>query len=86
MPTVFQNLRGYRFFFFSLDRGEPMHIHVAKGRGYAKFWLHPVELVRSRNFRSHELNEIAQLIEEHKAALERSWHEHFGKEDRTSSG
>ena len=27
MPTVFENLQGYRFFFFSLDRGEPMHIH-----------------------------------------------------------
>jgi hypothetical protein len=29
MPTVFANLRGYRLFFFSIDRREPMHIHVA---------------------------------------------------------
>ncbi len=80
MPTVFPNLRGYRFFFFSLDRGEPMHIHVAKGHGYAKYWLQPLALARSRNFRSHELNEMAKLIEEHRQEIERKWNEHFGRE------
>jgi hypothetical protein len=70
MPTVFENLRGYRFFFFSLDRGEPIHIHVAQGRGYAKFWLRPQELAKSRNFRGHELNEIARVIEEHREEIE----------------
>jgi hypothetical protein len=80
MPTVFRNLRGYRFFFFSLDRGEPIHIHVAKGRGYAKFWMRPVELARSRNLRSHELNAIVELIEENQEEIERRWNEHFGRE------
>ena len=80
MPTVFRNLRGYRFFFFSLDRGEPMHIHVARDRGYAKFWMRPVELARSRSFRSHELNVIAKLIEENREEIERRWNEHFGRE------
>jgi hypothetical protein len=80
MPTVFHNLRGYRIFFFSLDRGEPMHIHIAKGRGYAKFWMRPLELARSRNFRSHELNEIAKLIEANREEIERRWNEHFGRE------
>jgi hypothetical protein len=80
MPTVFANLRGYRLFFFSIDRGEPMHIHVAKQRGYAKFWLRPLTLERSRNFRGHELNEIARLIEEHRDEIERKWRGHFGRE------
>lgn len=80
MPTVFRNLRGYRFFFFSLDRGEPTHIHVAKDRGYAKFWMRPLELARSRSFRSHELNVIAKLIEENREEIERRWNEHFGRE------
>jgi hypothetical protein len=79
MPTVFHNLRGYRFFFFSLDRGEPMHIHVAKDRGYAKYWMRSLQLARSRNFRSHELNEIAKLIEEHRDEITKSWNEHFGR-------
>ena len=80
MPTVFENLHGYRFLFFSLDRGEPMHIHVAKDRKYAKYWLQPIELARSRNFRSHELNEIRKLIEEHRPEIERRWRQHFGRE------
>ena len=67
-------------FFFSLDRGEPMHIHVAKARGYAKYWMQTLELARSRNFRSHELNEIAKLIEQNREEIERRWHEHFGRE------
>jgi hypothetical protein len=81
MPTVIHNLKGYRFFFFSIDRGEPIHIHVSKGRGYAKFWLNPVELARSRNFRGHELNEIIVLIEENREQIERSWREHFSGEN-----
>jgi hypothetical protein len=80
VPTVFANLKGYRFFFFSLDRGEPIHIHVAKQRGYAKFWLRPLELEKSRNFRAHELNEIARLIEEHRDEIERKWRDHFSRE------
>ena len=79
MPTVFENLRWYRFFFFSLDRGEPIHIHVAKDRGYAKFWLQPLELAKSRNFRGHELNEIARLIEDHREKIEARWNHHFGR-------
>lgn len=60
--------------------GEPIHIYVAKQRGYAKFWLRPLELEKSRNFRAHELNEIAQLTEEHRDEIQRKWRDHFGRE------
>ncbi|HXK59356.1 MAG TPA: DUF4160 domain-containing protein [Acidobacteriota bacterium] len=50
MPTIART-RGYRFFFFSLGRTEPIHVHVDKGDAYAKYWLRPVTLVRSRAFR-----------------------------------
>ncbi|MGI8896686.1 MAG: DUF4160 domain-containing protein [Casimicrobiaceae bacterium] len=43
--------------------------------------MHPLALARSRNFRSHELNEVARLIEEHRDEIARKWHEHFGRED-----
>ncbi len=79
MPTVVRNVKGYRFFFFSLDRSEPIHIHVSKGNGYAKFWLDPIELARSRNFRSHELEGKKRLVEENVEETERRWHEHFGR-------
>ena len=57
-----------------------MHIHVAKQRGYAKYWLRPLLLARSRNFAGHELNEIARLIEVHRHEIETKWRDHFGRE------
>lgn len=58
-----------------------MHVHVAKDRGYAKYWMRPLALAHSRNFRSHELNEITRLIEDNRAEIERRWNEHFGREN-----
>jgi hypothetical protein len=58
-----------------------MHIHIAKGRGYAKYWIRPFQLAKSRNFRSHELSEITQLIDEYRQEIEGKWNEHFGRED-----
>lgn len=76
MPTVLRT-RGYRFFFFSSDWAEAPHIHAEKGDGYAKFWLDPVALARSRGFRSHELTELARLVAENRALFQEKWNEHF---------
>ena len=77
MPTVLR-VKGYRFFFFSLEGHEPPHIHVESAESFAKFWLGPVALAKSRGFRSGELSEIQRLIEENLVLLEERWHEHFG--------
>ena len=76
MPTVLR-VKGYRFFFFRAEGQEPPHIHVEKAGSYAKFWLEPVSLVRSRRFRSHELTEIRDIVVEYKVVFEEKWHEHF---------
>ena len=34
--------------------------------------MQPLSLARSRNFRSHELNDVARLIEEHREEIERN--------------
>lgn len=78
MPTVLR-VEGYRLFFFSMEGSEPVHIHVEKGSGYAKFWVDPVVLARSRGFRSHELTEIRAIIEENLELIQERWHEHFGE-------
>jgi len=78
MPTVLR-YRGYRFFFFSLDRSERPHIHVEKGDNYAKFWLKPVCLAGSRGFRDHELNDIAAIVENNITILEGKWNEYFSR-------
>jgi len=76
MPTVLR-VKGYRFFFFSLEGREPPHIHIEHGEKYAKFWLTPVSLVRSKGFRSHELTRVQKLVEENRDLFEEKWHEHF---------
>jgi hypothetical protein len=77
MPTVLR-IKGYRFFFFSLEGHEPPHIHIESAERVAKFWLRPVALAKARGFRRNELSEIRRLVEENVVLLEERWHEHFG--------
>jgi hypothetical protein len=78
MPTVLR-VAGYRFFFVSLDRSEPPHIHVKREKKVAKFWLDPVVLERTGGFSRVEINKILKLVEEHREHLLESWYEFFGR-------
>ena len=62
MPTVLR-VAGYRFFFYSNERGEPAHIHVEQAERTAKYWLDPLELAESHGFRSQELAEIIGRVD-----------------------
>ena len=77
MPALLR-VRGYRFFFFSMEGREPPHIHVAHAGRYAKFWLEPVALADVRGFRDHELTEIRVLVERNRSLFQRKWDEYFG--------
>ncbi len=76
MPTVLE-VGPYRFFFYSGDKDEPLHIHVERERNKAKFWLDPVRLQSSGGFNRTEINQIQRLIEENKEHLVRSWNDYF---------
>ncbi len=76
MPLALR-VKGYRFFFFSLEGTEPPHIHVEQAERYAKFWLNPVSLVKSRGFRSGELSEMQKIVEENRGLFVEKWNEHF---------
>ena len=78
MPTVFRE-KGYRFFFFSNEWNEPIHIHVARENDYAKFWLDPVALVKNYGFSARELTEIRKLVLINQESIKENWHEYFGK-------
>lgn len=76
MPTV-KDLPGpYRFFFYSLDCNEPMHVHVQREKMVCKFWLEPVELARNRGFPEREINMIRHLIESDLDKIRKAWNEH----------
>ena len=64
MPTVKQ-IGPYRFFFVSLDYGEPPHIHVQREKFVAKFWLDPIVLQKSGGFKPNELNRIARFVQKY---------------------
>ncbi len=74
MPTVLR-VRGFKFFFFSHEGNEPVHIHVRKGDGAAKFWLDPVNLEYADGFKKQELRAIARILERHERELIRAWNE-----------
>lgn len=77
MPTLLLH-KGFRFFFFSMEGMEPPHVHVERAEAYAKYWLIPVALARSRGFRVSELGELQRLVEEHRSCFLEQWHEHHG--------
>lgn len=77
MPTILRE-GPYRFFFYAGDRNEPVHVHVERDDCTAKFWLEPIRLQSSGGFSRSELNQIYNLLEEHRALLVRSWNDFFG--------
>lgn len=77
MPTVLR-IGPYRFFFVSLDRSEPPHIHVRGENMVAKFWLDPLALERAGGFDRRELSAMAKLVGGHRETLLERWYEFFG--------
>ena len=75
-PTVLQS-GPYRLFFFSSDRGEPVHVHVTRERKSAKFWLAPIRLEYNFGFPPTELNKVAAVVREHETQLLQAWDDYF---------
>ena len=73
MPTILI-IGPYRFFFFSEESGEPVHIHVIRERTEAKFWITPeVSVASNDGFAQHELRRIMRLVEANKELIEDEW-------------
>ncbi len=76
MPTILR-IGPYRFFFFSEEREEPMHVHVIRERTEAKFWLAPeVSVASNEGFARHELRKIMGLVAQHRELIEYEWNKH----------
>jgi len=81
VPTVLRK-GGFRFYFYSNDRGEPRHVHVDGNSSSAKFWLDPVTPARNLGFAPHEFRRVMTLVEEHRDEFREAWDEHFGPRSR----
>ena len=78
MPTILRD-GPYRFFFYSNDRIEPVHVHVQREENVAKFWLKPVRIEHSGGFSRAEIGRIQRMVEQNKAVLLKGWYEYFSK-------
>ena len=79
MPTVLF-VQGFRFFFYSNENDEFMHIHVEKGDGNGKIWLEPiVNIAYMHNFPTKEINQIIEIVENEIVTLKTKWNEYFSK-------
>jgi len=75
MPTVFTK-NGFRFFFYSEEGNEPIHIHVSYGGAIAKFWVEPEILLASNiGLKSQEIKKAKKLIKENISLIEEKWNE-----------
>jgi Domain of unknown function (DUF4160) len=82
MPVVFR-WNGYTFFFYSNegDPREPIHIHVERGSGSAKFWVVPdVVCAKSYGFSSLELKKVEAEVRKNKHLIVEKWNEFFRPE------
>jgi hypothetical protein len=77
MPEVFRKF-GFVFFFYANEGQEPMHIHVRKAGGFAKFWTEPVELEFAQGLKTQDLNKAEELIVENLELIKKKWDEVFG--------
>lgn len=80
MPTIFI-INGFRFFFYSNENDEPMHVHVSKAEGNGKVWLGPeVVVAYMHNFNSKEIREIMSIVKDELVTLKKKWNEYFSKQ------
>jgi hypothetical protein len=77
MPTILR-VGPYRFFFYSSDGDEPIHVHVQRDSAVAKFWVEPLRLDYSIGFRPSELRRIERIIAENRGTIVEAWNEYFG--------
>lgn len=78
MPRILGIPGPYRFYFYSFDCDEPMHVHVRRDRQHCKFWLASLTLAWNHGLSPRALTEIRDLIVEHRPFIIEAWHEHCG--------
>jgi hypothetical protein len=72
-------VRGYRFFFFSMEGREPPHIHVAHAGRYAEFGWNLYWSPRCGVF-GRTMTEIRRIVLENAPFFLEKWYEYFGSE------
>lgn len=79
MPTIFI-INGFRFYFYSQENDEPIHVHITKGDANGKVWLDPeISIAYMHEFKAKEIKQIIEIITKELVTLKKKWHEYFGE-------
>jgi len=79
MPTIFF-AHGYRFFFYSNEGQEPIHVHVENADGVGKWWVVPhVKYVSGQGLSAKQCRIVTDIIERRRPEIIDAWNNHFGK-------
>lgn len=83
MPTLFE-IYGYRIFFWSNEKDEPVHVHVCKGdpsENAAKIWLppdsNPVLAKNDGRIPKRDLRRIMRMLSSNRDAIIARWYDYF---------
>lgn len=76
MPVVVR-IDGFILFFYSADRGEPIHIHIYYQGGTAKFWLKPLKIAYNKGLKQKEITKAKRLVLKYHQDIEEKWIEFF---------
>ena len=76
MPTILL-VMGWRFFFYSNEKNEPIHIHCRKAEKECKYWLDTQNFDLQESF-SYSMNnkdkrEVKKIIFEYFEFIEQEW-------------
>lgn len=79
MPTVLL-INGFRFFFYSNENDEPIHVHVKKCNAERKIWLEPQSAIAYlHGFTNAEEGNIFEIVNDNIEFLKTKWNEYFNK-------
>ena len=87
LPSLF-SVGGYKVFFWSNENGEPIHVHISKGKPSpygTKVWLTKaggcIVASNGSDIPSTELNKLLEVIEAQFFMICSEWKAHFVVED-----
>lgn len=79
MPTLLR-LNGFRFFFYSNENNEPIHVHINKAEANGKVWLEPsISVEYLIGFTKSEEKEILEIITKNATNFKNKWNEYFSQ-------
>lgn len=84
LPKVLLDFMGYKFYFWSNENGEPIHLHISKGKqteNSTKFLIkrESVELVHNNsNIPQNDLKKIQKYIWSNRDTIIARWYQYFG--------